>query len=1031
MSVSWQPVDIPFGAGIDTKTDEKVLRPPGLADLQNAVFTATPGYRKRNGYRALRRNHDDNANVTYGVFVASHGNEILLGDKKNLYSYDEVTERWLTKDTYLPVIPEVYPRSVKPVNQTRADLVVKDDIRVVVWYDDSDSTVHYSVTNEGSDVVYVADGSIAGADRPYVLAVGDRFHIYYWKSGATALALRTINISAPTAISSETTLVNDVNGGVGYNGVYALCKHPAGDAVLVAYYNSAAYVKMFVVLESGALGAGVTTNGFPANTNIDTDTANRTQSVTAIGISANSDYVYLGYSEDSGFSTTCAQVVLTDFTSVTYHQNTSVPSAVATTGIAVAANQDTTTEAYIWVDEGSTGTPRNSELHYGKYSDWASASNVLKHTCLASSAFWLNGLPCVNACYDSGSLQNSYFLIDHNGLVHGRMLYGTAEGLHSYGGHLPIVKFHEGESHSSDHYHWAATYRTRLSINNDPTLTLVDDDVHAQFGIKEIALYVDWHDHLRAFQAGRSLYLNAGMIHQYDGVNIVEQGFLLFPDNVSIANSGDTTGINLAGSTSYSYRVYYEWYNDQGERQRSSGLIVSHTTASTPESLNIVIPTLTMTRKDNVAIVVYRTEGNPDILGGAPFYRVTSSDPADTGLAENAYLVNDKTTNTVTLVDNLSDANLVKRELDYQNTGELDNVAVDSGTVFMEARGRFWVAGLEDPNKAIYSKLRYPSEQLEFNDALYLSVPEEGGGITAISELTHFVVIFKERSIYVVSGEGPDNFGNGAFNTPQLVSSDVGCISPYSIARMPMGLMFKSRKGIYLLTDNLQVTYIGAPVEAFNDQEIVSAHAIPDKNQVRFLAHRGRTLVYDYHVGQWTTFTNHEGEQAVLWQNQYCYMKENGKVLVEDPDLYTDDGASYKLKLKTAPLAMTGTQGYQRCRSLWILGEYYSPHELRVRAHFDHNPASVATSWVPDDVINTSMYGEGDYGDGPYGGSGSPVYQAQYRLDRQKCQVVQFTIEDSQSTAGRAMEITHLKAEMAPKKGPAKVGASYKFAGSS
>lgn len=64
---------------------------------------------------------------------------------------------------------------------------------------------------------------------------------------------------------------------------------------------------------------------------------------------------------------------------------------------------------------------------------------------------------------------------------------------------------------------------------------------------------------------------------------------------------------------------------------------------------------------------------------------------------------------------------------------------------------------------------------------------------------------------------------------------------------MPLGIMYKSNKGIYLLNRSLQVDYIGSPVEDYNSQNITSADLIQDKNRRRFLTSSGVTLVYDYY----------------------------------------------------------------------------------------------------------------------------------------------------------------------------------------
>ena len=98
------------------------------------------------------------------------------------------------------------------------------------------------------------------------------------------------------------------------------------------------------------------------------------------------------------------------------------------------------------------------------------------------------------------------------------------------------------------------------------------------------------------------------------------------------------------------------------------------------------------------------------------------------------------------------------------------------------------------------------------------------------------LIIFKNNSIYFMAGDGPNNLGQqDTFSQPQLISSDVGCENKNSIVLSPQGLFFKSNKGIFRLSRSLGLSYIGAPIEDFNDLTIKKADLLAKKNEVRFL----------------------------------------------------------------------------------------------------------------------------------------------------------------------------------------------------
>src|SRR5690606_35481745 len=136
----------------------------------------------------------------------------------------------------------------------------------------------------------------------------------------------------------------------------------------------------------------------------------------------------------------------------------------------------------------------------------------------------------------------------------------------------------------------------------------------------------------------------------------------------------------------------------------------------------------------------------------------------------------------------------------------------------------------------------YPSQELaegyapEFSPELRLSFDPYGGDITGIVVMDDLLVVFKESAIFVVGGAGPaaaPELGGG-WTAPELVTSDVGCTSQDSIGYPPEGVLFQSRKGIYLLGRDRKVVYIGAPVEAYNEQTVTATTLIEDRTEIRF-----------------------------------------------------------------------------------------------------------------------------------------------------------------------------------------------------
>jgi hypothetical protein len=260
--------------------------------------------------------------------------------------------------------------------------------------------------------------------------------------------------------------------------------------------------------------------------------------------------------------------------------------------------------------------------------------------------------------------------------------------------------------------------------------------------------------------------------------------------------------------------------------------------------------------------------------------------------------MNDKTVDTVDILDDVSDSDLISREPLYTTGGVLENIAAPQATILESYNNRIFLAGLEDKNEIQFSKIRLENYPTEFNDTLTLNINPRGGDITALQEMDDKLVIFKENAIYFMSGEGPNNLGSlDNFIEPELVSTDVGCVDKNSVVRTPFGLMFKSNKGIYLLDRGLNTQYIGAAIEAFNSLTVSSAEVIPHTNQVRFTTSNGVALVYDYFVEQWVTYTNHKGLSATILGSNYYYVRTNGDLFKETVGIYNDNGSAIKQDL--------------------------------------------------------------------------------------------------------------------------------------
>jgi len=300
------------------------------------------------------------------------------------------------------------------------------------------------------------------------------------------------------------------------------------------------------------------------------------------------------------------------------------------------------------------------------------------------------------------------------------------------------------------------------------------------------------------------------------------------------------------------------------------------------------------------------------------------------------------------------------------------------------------------------------------------------------------LIIFKENAIFFISGDGPNNLGQqDTFSKPQLISADVGCSNKNSLVLAPQGLFFKSNKGIYMLSRSLGLQYVGAPMDDFNHLTITKADMIAKKNELRFLTSDGECLVYNYYRGYWTTFVNHKGEGSVVIGDNYYYVHKNpqgNQLFKQNYDSYDDAGVPIEMAAETGWMNPVSAQSAIRVYRMLLLGDYFTPHRLKISVAYDYDDTFVDFS-VIDVTDYTQIYAYGDpgvkdtstgvlrgyYGDPggtegsyttaiAYGGKDVMQYQVRVDFSKQKCEAIKIRIETLQGAGqlGRGVNLSQL-----------------------
>lgn len=1053
-------VPISFSQGIDSKTDPKQVQGKML-ELENIRFISPLEYKKRNGHALLGQAG------SAGSAIASYLDECVAFDGINVRSLAQSTDAFTNKGQALSLEVDALQVVNNGFIQSNMDASFHAaGLKTFVW-EDSRGGVRYSVIDAQTSQVIVSDTVLfSSGSRPKVLSLGNYVIMTYY-NGTNALTYKHFAINNPQSLSSAIDLGTDINTST-----------PNYDIGIIGS-------RLFFTYNTSDGGGSIAVNYMDANLNIATqyEEASVAASICITLFSDSFENAWIAFYDgskvkmfvvDYSLESVCAATDMATVANVRNITGIMTTDIVSTAGVAALLYESSAALTYNYFVTKVSVSRATFTLTPG------SPSILIRSVGLGCKAFSYNGTQYVGLAYQS-SLQPTYFVITLAGLIVAKCVSLNAGGLTTKS-ILPQACFINETS-------------VQIAWGKKDSLDSESGNLFSSTGVVGITLnFLSQNTYIHT-TAAQNLMISGGFPLMYDAVSVVEHGFHLFPESSTITQATTTGGIQ-AGT--FEYSVVYEWKDNQGNIHQSapsipqsvvvptggtktftadvtdtsftlasvsslanlfvgqlitgtgipantfitafpSGTTITMSNAATATNssvtistvytnrVTVAIPTLRVTAKQSpraaVILSVYRTQSNGNV-----FYKVTSI---------TSPTVNSTTQDTVSFTDNTPDYNLNGNELLYTTGGVVENISAPACSLITNFKDYVVAIPSETDNEYWISKEVVSGSPVEFTDLFVKQVSPLGGKITGAWEMDEKLLLFKRNCIFITAGDGPNDTGQqDSLSKPQLVTTDAGCINQRSIVTMPSGVMFQSKKGMYLLDRSLGATYIGAEVEAYNDLEITSAQLIPDTNEVRFTTSTGTRLVYDYFMKQWAIDSKLNIIDSCLFENQFTYIDPVGKVWIETPGQYLDGAAPIKIKARTSWLSFAGLQGFQRIYQIMILGEYKSLHKLIVSVAYNFNPNPTQQTYInagtdlqPQAYGVISPYG-GDSNDeaNVYGGA-YPLYQYRVNMDIQKCEAIQFILEEVPlSTYGEGLSLSGFTTLVGIKKGLYKIPANRQVA---
>lgn len=1022
-----QAVDVSFAQGLDTKTDPKRVQVGKFLKLENTVFNKGGLLQKRNGYNSLSSLPD----TSYSYLTTFNGDLTAIGP--DISAYNTANAGWVQKGSLEPLSLSTLPLIRNNFNQSACDAAVAPNGLVCTVYLESDgvtTTNKYviadSVTGQNiipPAVIPVATGTVSGGMRVFVL--GNNFILVFTNTitGTPHLQYVAISTYAPDYVGLNTDIASSYS--------------PTSTLSWDGYVNNDI---LFVAYNTTSGGQSVSFKSLTKTLVLSTVKSFPTYKATSMSVTVDNSIpsapvVYITFYDSTsgnGYTAAVNQALNTIF------GPTLVIAAMSVINIASVAQNGLCSTAFeiigSYAFDPTIQTDRISAVVISSAGVVVTpAYVVIRSVGLASKAFIVNGVIYFLAAYES-TYQPTYFLIDgskstqESPVIAAKLAYENGGGYLTTG--LPSVT--------------VTGTTAKIAYLFKDLIQAVNKNTNVSSGTQVAGVYSQTGINLGSFEIGtqgldtseiaNNLHITGGFLSMYDGYLPVEHNFLLWPDidqlNPTATAGWVATGGSMAaqpdGATNadaYFYQFTYEWTDNQGNAYRSAPSIpapVTTTGSGTSGSVVLNIPTLRLTMKveNPVKIVIYRWS-----VGQQIYYQTTSIFTP---------LLNDTTVDAVTFTDTNSDATILGNNILYTTGGVVEDVNAPASNILSLFDTRLWLVNAEDPNVLWFSKQVIEATPVEMSDLFTIYVPPttstEGttGPITALAAMDDKLIIFKENAILYINGTGPDNTGaNNQFSPPTFITGTVGCTNQKSIVLTPLGLMFQSNKGIWILGRDMNTSYIGAPVEEFNDSLVNSAVNIPATNQVRFTLAAGITLMYDYFYAQWGTFVGVPAVSSCVFQGMHSFINRYGAAYQESPDHYLDGSNPVLMMFKTGPLRLGDLQGYQRAYFFYLLGTFISPHKLQVLLSYDYeNDPSQSVIISPTNYSTPLGSGpsQSPLGQGtPYGG-GSSLESWRVFLERQRCMAFGIQIKEVfdpsfGTVAGAGLTISGLNVVMGFKKG--------------
>ncbi len=988
MALQPMPRPVPLFGGLDLKNDPKYVALGRNLTLENVRFPGVSRAEKRYGQTVLSRViSPGTSSIETGKALGAFGPELLEYDGTSLYAYSEASGNWQTRANLTETTLSVSNITAGINSATNVSAISNGTVEVYAW-SDTDGSVYYSARDVVTGTTYQQNVLLQVGYGPQTVIAGQYAYIFVASSLGTIRAHKLALANLSGGVVSSTLITATAQAGTFHSAIAT-----AGGSIVLTW------------IVGGP--DQITINTYDDNLGLlATRAASGTTGMTHLNLAPDL-YTIPGYSGQAAIITAYADdaavapaVLVADvfFASgasafITlpdpgYHVTRMVPNLFENRIVVVGDAQYGTgnspkrftfvaTSALIPTPFVTFAMTVNPNYLFGV--------SLASQTALRSEGVYFLLNSPIYLPSGAESQQPTYFLAgittaDPNPRILNRYL--GSQAFVGDGNPVTFTVLPSGSLFAGQAY--------RASLRADEGGTL-----YTASYITGATITFPAASGLQVIPFNGIALINCGLTYDYDGTQLVENGFWEFPEGV--------TAVPVNGGTDFQYQYYivYEWTNSQGAVTYSAPSYAAIASTSVPIETStalLTIPYTALTLKDNVKVCIYRTVAN----SSSPAYKIATVANLTDGTGTFTY--NDSTTDAVA-----SSGQRLYAPADF--SAEIENEPAPSFKYMVATKTRVFGIPQDNSYSIWYSKPAAPGRPADFALAQFIPIETAGGSLTGLSVLDTQAVVFKTQRIYYLPGDGP-NAGGQPYNafpsSLQLIASTTGCTSNQSVLVTAEGLYFQSLTGLTQLSRSLQINpNFGMPVQPLvQGLTLTGAQAVTAQNQLRWVSSNGTGVVYDYVTQRWSTYTNYAGVGYQPFGTTFARLKTNGEVWYEDPETFLDGDQPVRMTIETSWIKPGElAQGWAAVWYASVLGEYLTAHSLRVEVAYDYIPSPADTlTFDATTNGNFGFYGSGSpYGSDLYYGTNGSIpygtaYQARFAMRRQVCESVKFKIYDTDIT---------------------------------